>query len=232
VTDASEPRRPGVDGGEAETATATRRVRRTGAQLGVYLRRLLTPPLPGDGLLLVGLIEGVLGWGASALLFRTPSLAPLGVVASIVALWVVLTAGIVVVGVVYTAPTVRRRRVWVVWAVLNVAATAVNVVAVAGVGPSGLAVYGLYHPWLAVMGLGYLATALVNAGSPQLRGRERVAYAVGGVAALLTLAVAVSSPSLVLARPFLLGGLLHVGPLAYDVFADVYLLVRRTAGGP
>ena len=212
-----------------DTAGALIRVRRTGTVLTGYVRRLLTPPLPGDGLLLVGLLEGVIGWGGAGMLLRNPGLAPLGLVTSIVLLWVALTAGIVVVGVVYTAPTVRRRRVWLVWAALNVAATAVNALAVVRVGPTWLGAYGFYHPWLAVLGLGYLSTASINAGSPQLRGHERVAYAVGGVAALLTLAVAVSSPPVVLARAFLVGGVLHVGPLAYDVFADVALIVRRTA---
>lgn len=211
----------------SDTAGTAVRVRRTGTVLAGYFRRLLTPPLPGDGLLLVGLLEGVLGWGGSALLLRNPGLAPLGLVASIVALWVLLTAGIVVVGVVYTAPTVRRNRVWLVWGGLNVAATLVNVAAVADLLPAGLVPYAYYHPWLAVLGVGYLATAVDDLDSPQVRRQERAVYALGGAASLAVLALAVlDPPGWLLASPFLVGAALHLMPIAHDVLADAVLIAR------
>ena len=74
--------------------------------LSSYVRRLLSPPLPGDGLLVIGFLEGIVGWSLSWLFATSPSLAPLGVVKSIIVLWIVLTAGIVAVGVLFTAPTV------------------------------------------------------------------------------------------------------------------------------
>lgn len=211
----------------SDTAGAVVRVRRTGTVLAGYFRRLLTPPLPGDGLLLVGLLEGVLGWGGSALLLRNPGLAPLGLVASIVVLWLLLTVGIVVVGVVYTAPTVRRNRVWLVWGGLNVAATLVNVAAVADLLPAGLLAYAYYHPWLAVLGVGYLATAFDDPSSPQIRRQERAVYALGGVASLAVLALAVvDPPAWLLTSPFLVGGALHLVPIAHDVLADAVLIAR------
>ncbi|MFB6175831.1 MAG: hypothetical protein ABEI99_01555, partial [Halobaculum sp.] len=75
------------------------RARRSGVALSRYFRRLLTPPLPGDGLLLFGFLEGVLGWGLSWLLSQYPGVTPIGLIPSIVFLWVVLTGGIIFVGV-------------------------------------------------------------------------------------------------------------------------------------
>jgi hypothetical protein len=204
------------------------RFRDSGAALTVYFRRLVTPPLPGDGLLLVGFLEGVIGWGGSWAFINYPVLAPVGPVLSVVALWAVLTAGIVFIGVAYTAPTVRRNRVWMVWGVLNLGATLVNVVAVAGVLPPSLAVYGYWHPWFLAIGLGYLATAFDNWESPQLRKQERIVYALGGAATLLLLAVSVLGvTSLVLANVFLVGGAIQLVPIGHDVVADAVLVARR-----
>ena len=204
------------------------RFRDSGAALTAYFRRLVTPPLPGDGLLLVGFLEGVIGWGGSWAFINYPVLAPVGPVLSVVALWAVLTAGIVFIGVAYTAPTVRRNRVWMVWGVLNLGATLVNVVAVAGVLPPSLAVYGYWHPWFLAIGLGYLATAFDNWESPQLRKQERIVYAPGGAATLLLLAVSVLDlTSLVLANVFLVGGAIQLVPIGHDVVADAVLVARR-----
>jgi hypothetical protein len=204
------------------------RFRDSGAALTAYFRRLVTPPLPGDGLLLVGFLEGVIGWGGSWAFISYPVLAPVGPVLSVVALWAVLTAGIVFIGVAYTAPTVRRNRVWMVWGVLNLGATLVNVVAVAGVLPPSLAVYGYWHPWFLAIGLGYLATAFDNWESPQLRKQERIVYALSGAATLLLLAVSVLGvTSLVLANVFLVGGAIQLVPIGHDVVADAVLVARR-----
>lgn len=205
--------------------------------LSGYTRRLLSPPLPGDGLLVVGLLEGVIGWSLSWLFVSSPSLAPLGLVESIVALWAVLTAAIVAVGVVYTAPTVRRNRIWLVWAGVNTSALAVNLAAVAGVFPGpveGVPLVadflgrGYWRPWFLALGLGYLATALYNWSNPQLRKGERVVYALGGVACLAVLSPWPFSAPLFGAKLFLVGGLLHVLPMAFDVGADVALILNRT----
>lgn len=211
-----------------ETADEAGRLSRSRVALSLYFRRLLTPPLPGDGLLVFGFAEGVIGWGLSWVLSQNPGLAPFGLVPSIVLLWVVLTAGIVFFGVAYTAPTVRRNRVWVVWGGLNVAATAVNVAAVTGVVPSGLAQYAYWHPWLAVLGIGYVVTALYNRTSPQIRRRERIVYAVAGVT---TLALLVGSlgplRGFVTLNIFVIGGVLHLLPMGHDVLADAVLIARR-----
>jgi len=196
--------------------------------LGRYVRRLLTPPLPGDGLLLVGFAEGVVGWGVCRLLLARPELAVIGLVESIVLTWAVLTAGIAFVGVTYTAPTVRRNRVWLVWGGLNLTATAINLVALAGILPAGATAYAYWHPWLAVMGVGYLATGLVDRSNPQIRERERTVYAAGGLTALGVLAASVlRPPAVVVGNPFLVGGLLHLAPIGYDVFADAALIAGR-----
>jgi hypothetical protein len=204
------------------------RARRSGAALSLYFRRLLTPPLPGDGLLLFGFLEGVLGWGLSWLFSQSPGLAPVGLVPSIVVLWVLLTAGIIFVGVVYTAPTVRQNRVWIVWGVLNLAATLVNVVALAGALPSGLAIYAYWHPWLAVMGVGYLVTGLYNWQSPQIRRQERLVYAATGLVTLAVLAASLGPlTGFVTANVFLLGGVFQLVPIGHDVLADAVLIARK-----
>lgn len=205
------------------------------AVLSQYLQRLLSPPLPGDGLLVVGFVEGVVGWSLSWLLVST-SFAPFGLLTSLVGLWIVLTVAIVVVGVRYTAPTVKRNRIWLVWAGLNASAAAVNVAALAGLFPGaldGLPLVdvllgaGYWRPWFLALGLGYLATAVVNWGNPQLRRSERLVYALGGVACFAVLSPwLISAPGLG-AQLFLVGGILHVVPMGFDVFADIAMLLRR-----
>ncbi|MFT4949772.1 MAG: hypothetical protein ACI9CA_001913 [Natronomonas sp.] len=209
-------------------ATTVDRARRSGAALSLHFRRLLTPPLPGDGLLLFGFLEGVVGWGLSWLFSRNPELAPLGLVLSIVVTWVLLTAGVIFVGVVYTAPTVRRNRVWVVWGVLNLAATAVNVAALAGALPTGLLSYAYWHPWLAVMGVGYLVTGLYNWQSPQIRRQERLVYVAAGLVTLGVLAASTGPlTGFVTVNIFLLGGVLQLVPIGHDVLADAVLIARK-----
>ncbi|MFB6227646.1 MAG: hypothetical protein ABEH88_03530 [Halobacteriales archaeon] len=207
------------------------------AVLSGYTRRLLSPPLPGDGLLVVGFVEGVIGWSLSWLLASEPSLAPFGLLESIVGLWAVLTAAIVAVGVVYTAPTVRRNRIWLVWAGLNASAIGVNVAAVVGWFPgplmgepllTDLLGFGYWRPWFFALGLGYLATALYNWSNPQIRRSERVVYALGGIACLAVLSPWPSISPLVGTKLFLIGGLIHVVPMGFDVAADIVLILRRT----
>jgi hypothetical protein len=207
------------------------------AVLSGYTRRLLSPPLPGDGLLVVGFVEGVIGWSLSWLLVSNPSLAPFGILESVVVLWIVLTAAIVAVGVVYTAPTVRRNRIWLVWAGLNASAVSINIATILGWFPGPLLGeplvadflgFGYWRPWFLVLGLGYLATALYNWSNPQLRKGERVVYALGGVACLAVLSPWPSLPPLLGAELFLVGGLLHTIPMGFDVIADVVLIVRQT----
>ncbi|MFB6295836.1 MAG: hypothetical protein ABEH66_03225 [Halobacteriales archaeon] len=211
-----------------EIAGVIDRAHRSGTALSLYFRRLLTPPLPGDGLLLFGFLEGVLGWGLSWLFARNPGLAPIGLIESIVLTWVLLTAGIIFVGVTYTAPTVRRNRVWLVWGGLNVAATAVNLAALAGTLPSDLLAYAYWHPWLAVMGVGYVVTALYNWESPQIRRQERLVYAATGVMTLGLLAASFGPLSgFVVGNVFLIGGVLQLFPIGHDVLADALLIARR-----
>jgi hypothetical protein len=202
-----------------------------------YFGRLLSPPLPGDGLLFVGAIEGVIGWSVSWLLVSNPSLAPFGLVESIVLLWVVLTAGIVAIGVRYTAPTVRRNRIWLVWAGLNASATVINVAAIAGWLPglveglplsSELVGLGYWRPWFLAIGIGYVATALYDWDNPQLRRGERLVYGLSGVGALSVLLGWPVELGLFGAELFVVGGLLHVLPMGFDVFADVALILRRS----
>ncbi|WP_435098964.1 hypothetical protein [Halorubrum sp. N11] len=211
-----------------ETTDLFGRLRRSRTALVLYFRRLLSPPLPGDGLLLFGFLEGVIGWGLSWLLSRNPSLAPFGLIQSIVALWIVLTIGIVFFGVTYTSPTVRRNRVWLFWGGLNVAATLVNVAAVAGVVPSGVLQYAYWHPWLAVLGTGYLVTALYNWESPQIRRQERIVYAVSGVVTLGLLAGSLGPlRAFVTLNIFAIGAAVHLVPIGHDVLADAVLIARR-----
>lgn len=212
----------------SESANAVARARQSSAVLSAYFRRLLTPPLPGDGLLFFGFAEGVLGWGLSWFLAQNPGLAPLGLVPSIVLLWVVLTGGIVFVGVTYTAPTVRRNRVWLVWGALNVAATAVNLLALAGLLPADLVVYAYWQPWFVVLGVGYLVTAGYNWESPQIRRQERLVYALAGVAALGVLVASLGPFTAAVTRNvFLLGAALQLVPIGHDVIADAVLIARR-----
>jgi hypothetical protein len=211
-----------------EAGSAVDRAHRSGVALSLYFRRLLTPPLPGDGLLLFGFLEGVLGWGLSWLFSQNPGLAPVGLIPSIVLLWVFLTGGIILVGVTYTAPTVRRNRVWLVWGGLNVAATAVNLAALAGTLPPELLAYAYWQPWLAVMGIGYIATGLYNWESPQIRQQERLVYAATGLVTLGVLAAGLGPlTGLVTANIFVLGGVFQLVPIGHDVLADAVLIARR-----
>jgi len=211
-----------------ELVVAVGRAHRSGVALSRYFRRLLTPPLPGDGLLLVGFLEGVLGWGLSWLFSQNPGLAPVGLIQSIVLTWIVLTGGILFVGVTYTAPTVRRNRVWLIWGGLNVVATAINVAALAGTLPSGLLAYAYWHPWLAVMGVGYLVTGLYNWRSPQIRYQERFVYVATGLVTLGLLTASLGPlAGFVTANIFLLGGVLQLVPIGHDVLADAVLIARR-----
>lgn len=211
-----------------EAGTAADRAYRSSVALSLYFRRLLTPPLPGDGLLLFGFLEGVLGWGLSWVFSQNPALAPFGVVQSIVVLWVVLTGGIIFVGVTYTSPTVRRNRVWLVWGGLNVAATAINLAALSGTLPSGLLAYAYWHPWLAVMGIGYLVTGLYKWESPQIRRGERVVYVATGLVTLGLLAASFGPlTTFVIVNVFLIGGVLQLFPIGYDVVADAVLIARK-----
>jgi hypothetical protein len=203
-----------------------------------YARRLLSPPLPGDGLLVVGVVEGVIGWSVSWLFASDPSLSPFGLVESIVGLWFVLTAAIVAVGVVYTAPTVRRNRIWLVWASLNTAAIGLNIAALLGWFPGPVADLplvtdflgvGYWRPWFFALGVGYLATGFYNWPNPQLRKTERVVYALAGVACLAILSPWPAFGPLFGTILFLVGGLLHVVPMGFDVVADVVLILRRTS---
>ncbi|MFT4890495.1 MAG: hypothetical protein ACI9YT_001411 [Halobacteriales archaeon] len=211
-----------------EVGTAVDRAYRSGVALSLYFRRLLTPPLPGDGLLLFGFLEGVLGWGLSWLLSQNPGLAPVGLIQSIVLLWVVLTGGIIFVGVTYTSPTVRRNRIWLVWGGLNVTATAVNVAALAGTVPAEFLRYSYWHPWLAVMGIGYIVTGLYNWESPQIRRQERLVYVAAGLVTLGMLAASFGPlTGFVTVNVFLLGGALQLVPIGHDVLADAVLIARQ-----
>lgn len=191
-----------------------------------YLRRLVTPPLPGDGLLLVGLLEGVVGWPLSLLFATRPSLAPLGVVGSIVGLWLVLTIGVFAVGIGYTAPTVRRNRVWLVWGGVTTLATLVNLAALAQLLPGTLAASGYWHPWFAAVGVGYLVTASYDWGNPQLRRGERAVYGLAGAGTVAFTVVGFVQfvPTTVV---FAVGAVAHLVPIGFDVGADIALILRR-----
>ncbi|MFB6175830.1 MAG: hypothetical protein ABEI99_01550, partial [Halobaculum sp.] len=60
----------------------------------------------------------------------------------------------------------------------------VNLAALAGTLPSRFLVYGYWHPWLAVIGIGYVVTGLYNWESPQIRQQERLVYAGTGLVTL------------------------------------------------
>jgi len=191
-------------------------------------RRLLSRPLSGDGLLLVGFVEGLIGWPLSWVVV-TQGVAPFGLLTTVVVLWVLLTAAIVAVGWFATAPTVRRNDAWVVWGVLNLIATGVNVLGVLHVSgvaetlPGTLSQYAFFHPWLAVFGGGYLITALLNRDDRRIRRLERVGYALAGVASLLVLAVAFSggaNSALTLRYAFHVGAVLHLAPIGFDLAYD------------
>lgn len=211
-----------------ETTDSSGRLHRLRVALTLYFRRLLSPPLPGDGLLFLGFLEGVIGWGLSWAVSRDPTFAPFGLIQSIIALWIVLTIGIVLFGVTYTSPSVRRNRVWLIWGGLNVGATAVNVAALVGAVPSGLLQYAYWHPWLAAIGVGYLITALYNWNSPQIRRQERLVYGASGVVTLGLLAGSLGPlRGFVTLNVFAIGAAVHLVPIGHDVIADAVLIARR-----
>jgi len=204
------------------TGTVTTAARRT--------RRLLRPPLTGDGLLLVGFVEGVVGWPLSWLV-ATRGVTPAGLdpVATIVGLWAVLTAVIVAVGWTTTLPAVRQNNAWVVWGVLNLIATGVNVLGllawlgVAETMPAAFLQFAFWHPWLAVFGGGYLILALLDRDDRRITPVERVGYGLAGVASLLLLAGAFATgPNtlFVLEWGFQVGAVLHLAPMGFDLAYD------------
>lgn len=189
-----------------------------------FLKRLLTPPIPGEGVLFVGAITGLLGWSATIVIYQFPTAAVVGTLTTtLVGLWVLLTGVVVGAMLIYAAPTVRRATVWIVWAVLNFIATGVNVLALLRALPPQLLQYAFIHPWFAVLGAGYLTTAFANLGNPRLRRVERASYALGGVASLLTLA-GLFSGAIAVQTALVAGLCLHVLPMGFDILIDVLQL--------
>lgn len=184
---------------------------------------------------MIGLIAGCLGWTLSWYLATNPLLAPFGFARSVVVLWVVIIAGIVVTGAIYTAPTVRRNRIWLVWGALNASAVGINIAAIAGWFPgpvantpvvSTLLGLGWWRPWFLALGIGYLVTGFYNRSNPQIRKDERTIYVLSGVACLAVLSPWLSV-ELFGPRLFVVGGLLHVVPIGFDVFSDIALIIRQ-----
>ena len=87
---------------------------------------------------------------------------------------------------------------------------------------------GYWQPWFLALGVGYLATALYNWSNPQIRKSERVVYGLGGLTCLFILSPWFPTTELYPTRLFLVGGLLHVIPMGFDVLADIVLILRRT----
>lgn len=190
-----------------------------------YFTRLLTLPLSGDGFLLVGFLEGVVGWPLSHLLARNPSLSPFGLFASIVGLWVLLTAVLVAVGRLRGPAGAAQRRLDRLGRPERRGRRRQRLALTGSLAPS-LRVYGYWHPWMAVFGGGYLVTALSDWGDLQVRRPERVVYLAAGVASLAVLAVSFRTAVLV---PYLfaVGGVLHLVPIGFDVGLDAVLFAGR-----
>jgi len=155
-------------------------------------------------------------------------LAPVGLIQSIVLLCVVLIGGSIFAGVFYTSPTVQRNRVWLVWGGLNVAATAVNVAALAGTVRAEFLRYAYWHPRLAVVGIGHVVTGLYNWERPQIRRRERPVYVAAGLATFDALAASFGPlTGFVTGTVSVLGGALQLVPIGHDVLADAVLIARQ-----
>ena len=210
--------------------------------LSGYFRRLLSPPLPGDGLLIVGFVEGLVGWSLSWMLVSGRVQPPFRLLFRSVLLWLGRTPGILAVGGASPAPSAPPPRLLLVPARLHTSAAAINVATVAGYFPGPLADvdivreflgFGYWRPWFLALGLGYLATAAYNWENPQIRKGERVVYALTGVVCLVILSpwpgIPVVGQQVVFGESlFVVGALLHLVPMGFDVLSDVVLILRQS----
>lgn len=162
-----------------------------------------------DAFLTLGATVGAVGWGVTALLSASPTLVPDPALVSI-ALWGLLVALMIGVGVLLTPDAVRFSRPMLVWGPANAAASLVTLGVLFGPLPG----WTLLAAWALAGAVGYAASARAT------NGRERRAYAMGAFLELLTLGtVAVGLP---VAGTLALLGVCHVGPL---------LVVTRTVDG-
>jgi hypothetical protein len=168
-----------------------------------------------DGLLALGGVVGLLGWGLTQFLAGRPGLAldAVGVEGTVVVVgfWAAATVAIVGVGLLAGARTVRYSPLLWLWVALVGGALALDAAVVFGLVTSPeLARALLWTPWAVVLAIGYLVTGVVATH------RTRAAYLVGSLAAGLVLLAAVLFPATVPDWAFVATGVVHAVPLLVD----------------
>lgn len=168
-------------------------------------------PITIDEYLRFGAGIGVIGWVATQIVAWYPGLVGSSI-ASIVGFWIALTALLYVGG--FRLPQgLRYSRPLVVWGLLNALATGINVLAALGGWPDALTAYlgyAFWHPWAAVMAVGYLDTGIVA------RTRYRPAYLGGALLAAGALTIGLLAPGFITGGTYLVLGAIHAVPMWLD----------------
>jgi hypothetical protein len=182
-----------------------------------------------NAFLAIGAVAGAIGWAGTALVDRRPTIAletlGLDALEAVVGLWILLTLGMVVLGLTVASRAVRLSPPLWLWSVLVAGAIAVDVAAVEGMIAREHLQYALWHPWLGVFAIGYGVTAAVATD------RNRPAYALASVAAAFALVLAFVFTARIEHYAFTLLGALHVGPLLADAYASPAITGHSGAEG-
>lgn len=168
-----------------------------------------------DAFLVLGAVVGGLGWLGTQYVAWNPGLAleTVGLEGTtvIVLFWAVCTLSFVAIGTTIAARSVRYSPPMWVWGLLITCAFALNATVVwTSLVPQSMAPYALWHPWMVVYALGYVLTGIIATG------RNRPAYLVASVAAVVVLLVALTFPLASRSWVFALTGAVHAGPLLID----------------
>lgn len=169
-----------------------------------------------NAFLTIGAVFGAFGWLLTQYVAWNPGLA-LDVVGLegatvLVLFWIGCTLALVGVGVTVAARSVRYSPPLWIWGSLIAIAFVFNAAVVgADVVPRSARPYLLWHPWMVVYAVGYLATGIAATE------RNRPAYLLGFLGTILVLLVGVSFPRASSSWVFALTGLVHAGPILLDV---------------
>jgi hypothetical protein len=131
------------------------------------MREVASPRSSGaigfERVLLLGAAVGLLGWSATQALTWWPGLT-LGVpvVVTIVALWLLLTAGLSAVCLFRCTPDILRSRPVLVWTTVASLAMVTTLGGLAGVVPSPVA---FWYVWVGACAVGYLSTGVLFVGA-------------------------------------------------------------------
>ncbi|WP_226007167.1 hypothetical protein [Natrinema salinisoli] len=168
-----------------------------------------------DQVLGIVAIVGLSGWSVTQYVAWNPgrSLGTVGVEGAVLVLLFWLLATITIAGVILGAGSraVTYGPPFWLWGVLVAIAMTSNAAVVTGLFPESLARYALWHPWIGVYAIGYLAMGIVAVD------RTRLAYLAGCLLAVIVLVAWAAFPLESRSWMFALTGVVHAGPILADV---------------